>query len=69
MVATKDKIYKRTETRKGTGEKNYQGKGSQEDNRGWKKATGPYTITFLLLSSPPSSQYPKDEDLYVKTSD
>lgn len=51
------------------GEKNYQGKGQRRTTEAERKPLAPHTITFLLLSSPPSSQYPKDEHLYIKTSD
>lgn len=58
MVATKDKFIKGQKQGK-DGRKELPRQRVKEDNRGWKKATGPLTITFLLLSSPPSSQTPK----------
>lgn len=60
--------FKGTEKRNGWQEMRSLPRRSAGGHSGWKKAAG-LSVTALLLSSLPSSQYPKDEDLYIKTRD
>lgn len=52
--------FKRTKTRRGNGREKPPGKGSEKDNRGWKKAAGPFTQSpfcfFLPLLHPSTAK-------------
>lgn len=68
-MATKDNFRKGQEQGKEREKRTTKAKGQRRITEAERKPLDPHTITFLLLSSPPSSQYPKDEHLYIKTSD
>lgn len=68
-MATKDDFIEGQEQGKEWERRTTKAKGQRRATEAERKPLASHTITFLLLSSPPSSQYPTDEDLYVKTSD